>query len=258
MTLIGGTGYALIALGPAISLFVSCIAAKPFLILTLLFSTLSWLVTLILIAGFWRAFLPGGSASWVYVPILLSAVAFQEFVRVLFWRLYVKVENVLNKLAVKLSKPRVHAVDKIEIALAFGLGHGLAHAIFFCVSLLTPAFGPATFYIDACPQMPLFLVAALTALGFLLVHTCSMIIAFNGHEEGKTRQQMFVPCMHLLAALLTLVNLAPGGCVFGVSLTLSSAAVTSVVCWKVLWDKTGPDSMLSGSMHRTQHVTLGF
>jgi hypothetical protein len=36
MTGVGGTGYALIALGPAFSLFVTVIASKPFLILTVL------------------------------------------------------------------------------------------------------------------------------------------------------------------------------------------------------------------------------
>lgn len=42
---------------------------------------------------------------------------------------------------------------------AGGLGHGLAHAVFFCLSLLTPAFGPATFFVDSCSQIPFFLVS---------------------------------------------------------------------------------------------------
>lgn len=43
--------------------------------------------------------------------------------------------------------------------VAGGMGHGVAHAIFFCVSLLTPAFGPATYHVEKCPQMPFFLVS---------------------------------------------------------------------------------------------------
>lgn len=42
---------------------------------------------------------------------------------------------------------------------AGGLGHGVAHGVFFCLSLLTPAFGPATFYSDKCSKMPIFLVS---------------------------------------------------------------------------------------------------
>jgi hypothetical protein len=44
---------------------------------------------------------------------------------------------------------------------ASGLGHGIAHSVFFCLSLLTPAFGPATYYVDSCVHMPLFLVAGI-------------------------------------------------------------------------------------------------
>ncbi|KAI9123913.1 hypothetical protein K1719_005213 [Acacia pycnantha] len=38
------------------------------------------------------------------------------------------------------SKPHLSLTDKMQIALAGGLGHGVAHAVFFCLSLLTPAF----------------------------------------------------------------------------------------------------------------------
>lgn len=42
---------------------------------------------------------------------------------------------------------------------AGGLGHGVAHAVFFCLGLLTPAFGPATYYVEKCSKMPFFLVS---------------------------------------------------------------------------------------------------
>ena len=48
--------------------------------------------------------------------------------------------------------------DLVKFA-AGGMGHGVAHAVFFCLSLLTPAFGPATFYVEKCSQMPFFLVS---------------------------------------------------------------------------------------------------
>ncbi|KAG6554329.1 hypothetical protein Mapa_004245 [Marchantia paleacea] len=253
MTFAGGLGYALIALGPGIALFFTVIVSKPFLILTLIASILSWLVSLVLVSSVWRGFLPGESSAWVYIPLLLSAVGCQEAARLMFWHLYSRVEDILNKIAVRLSKPRLHAVDKFEIALAFGLGHGLAHVIFFCVALLTPAFGPATLYVNSCTQMPFFMMAALTGLGFLLIHTFSMIIAFDGHAEGKKSQQFFAPGMHLLVSFSTLANLAQGGCVYGVSATLSCALVTSAVCWKIEWDKTSEDSLPPSSSNRTHH-----
>lgn len=51
---------------------------------------------------------------------------------------------------------------------AGGLGHGVAHAVFFCLSLLTPAFGPATFYVDRCSRIPFFLVSGESIPSFYL------------------------------------------------------------------------------------------
>ena len=52
-------------------------------------STLFWLISLILLSGLWRAFLPlKSNAWWLYGILLLTAVAFQEGLRVLLWRVY--------------------------------------------------------------------------------------------------------------------------------------------------------------------------
>jgi len=74
---------------------------------------------------------------------------------------------------------------------------------------------------------------ALIALGFLVIHTFSMIIAFNAYDERKKSDQIFVPVVHLTAAVMTLVNLAPGGCLIGTPLLLVTAALTLQYCWRV-------------------------
>ena len=43
---------------------------------------------------------------------------------------------------------------------------------------------------------------ALIALGFLVIHTFSMIIAFNAYDERKKSDQIFVPVVHLTAAVM--------------------------------------------------------
>lgn len=50
---------------------------------------------------------------------------------------------------------------------AGGLGHGVAHAVFFCLGLLTPSFGPATYYVEKCSKIPFFLVSGKRNLLFL-------------------------------------------------------------------------------------------
>lgn len=52
-------------------------------------STLLWLISLIVLSGVWRAFLPlKTTAWWPYAILILTSVAFQEGLRVLLWRAY--------------------------------------------------------------------------------------------------------------------------------------------------------------------------
>ncbi|XP_010557063.1 PREDICTED: gamma-secretase subunit APH1-like [Tarenaya hassleriana] len=236
MTVAAGIGYALVALGPSLSLFVSVISKKPFLILTVLSSTLLWLVSLIILSGLWRPFLPlKANVWWPYAILIVMSVGFQEGLRLLFWKVYKRLEDVLDAFADRISRPRLFLTDKMQIALAGGLGHGVAHAVFFCLSLLTPAFGPATYYVDRCPQMPFFLISAIIALAFVTIHTFSMVIAFDGYAEGRKVDQVFVPVVHLAAGILTLVNFAPGGCVIGIPLLYIVASLTLFYCGKMVW-----------------------
>ncbi|XP_011026392.1 PREDICTED: gamma-secretase subunit APH1-like [Populus euphratica] len=236
MTVAAGIGYALLALGPSLSLFISVISKKPFLILTVLSSTLLWLMSLIVLAGVWRAFLPLKSTTWwPFAILILTSVSFQEGLRILFWKFYKRLEDILDAFADRLAKPRLFLTDKMLIALAGGLGHGVAHAVFFCLSLLTPAFGPATFFVDKCSQLPFFLVSAIIALAFVTIHTLSMVIAFNGYAEGNKVDQYFVPAVHLVAGMVTLVNFASGGCVVGIPLLYFMTVLTVLHCGKMVW-----------------------
>ncbi|KAL5781083.1 hypothetical protein ACOSP7_006112 [Xanthoceras sorbifolium] len=236
MAIAAGIGYALLALGPSLSLFVSVIAKKPFLILTVLSSTLLWLISLIVLSGVWRAFLPlKSTAWWPYAILIITSVGFQEGLRVLLWRVYKRLEAILDAFADRVSKPRLFLTDKMQIALAGGLGHGVAHAVFFCLSLLTPAFGPATFFVDRCSQIPFFLVSALIALAFVTIHTFSMVIAFDGYAQGNKVDQYFVPVVHLVAGMVTLVNFSSGGCVIGIPILYLMAALTLIHCGKMVF-----------------------
>ncbi|KAG2397812.1 Gamma-secretase subunit APH1-like [Vigna angularis] len=244
MTVAAGIGYALVALGPSLSLFISVISKKPFLILTVLSSTLLWLISLIVLSGIWRGFLPLNTTAWWPFGILIfSSVAFQEALRLFFWKIYKRLEDMLDAFADRVSKPHLLLTDKMLIALAGGLGHGVAHAVFFCISLLTPAFGPATYFVDRCSKVPFFLLygefptasCSTIALAFVTIHTFSMVIAFNGYTEGNKVDTYFVPIVHIVAGMVTLVNLAPGGCAVGIPLLYFTAILTLVHCGRMVW-----------------------
>ncbi|KAK1411528.1 hypothetical protein QVD17_38078 [Tagetes erecta] len=236
MTLGAGIGYVLLALGPSLALFVTLISTKPFLILILLSSTLVWLISLIVLSGFWKVFLPiKTTALWPYAILILTSVVFQEGLRLILWRGYKKMEDMLDAFADRVAKPRLYLTDKMQIALAGGLGHGVAHAVFFCLGLLTPSFGPATFYVDKCSYAPFFLISAIISLAFVTIHTFSMVIAFNGYAQGNKTDQLIVPAVHLIAGMLTLVNLASSGCVVGIPLLYVVALSTLAYCGKMVW-----------------------
>ncbi|GFQ06970.1 gamma-secretase subunit aph1-like [Phtheirospermum japonicum] len=450
MTLAAGIGYALLALGPSLSLFKAVISHKPFLILTLLSSTLAWLMTLIALSAVWRAFLPLRMAAlWPYLLLILTSVAFQEAFRLFLWRLYKRMEEILDAFADRVSKPRLFITDKMQIALDMhavraskikvylssmgtnqnvpdrlgpyqvlsaikslpgGMGHGLAHAIFFCISLLTPAFGPATYYVEKCSQIPFFLVSGkcfktaygvfqhissgfvpvimgdniahnpefkalqesvndlmeveslaeainsardllggfkkyryfldvsttndlgltpsprpglmvavangehlsstgffgslvastlgpiswdlgalamkftsmakqfvgltklprrrkhfwvylvnvvvnrkidmpIIALAFVTIHTFSMVIAFTGYSEGNRIDQYFAPIVHLAAGMLTLINLAPGGCMIGIPLLYGMAVLTLAHCGKMVLTRLTESRSRQGNLY---------
>lgn len=57
--------------------------------LHVLCSTLLWLISLIILSGLWRAFLPLRSTTWwPYAILIITSVCFQEGLRILFWRVY--------------------------------------------------------------------------------------------------------------------------------------------------------------------------
>lgn len=68
-------------------------------------STLVWLISLIVLSGLWRAFLPlRTTAWWPYFILLLTSIAFQEGVRILFWRAYKYVSCSLGTLHILSSR----------------------------------------------------------------------------------------------------------------------------------------------------------
>eukprot|EP00245_Coleochaete_scutata_P003433 TRINITY_DN1505_c0_g3_i1.p1 TRINITY_DN1505_c0_g3~~TRINITY_DN1505_c0_g3_i1.p1 ORF type:complete len:263 (-),score=13.09 TRINITY_DN1505_c0_g3_i1:54-842(-) len=256
MTAVAFTGYLLLGLGPGIVFFWTVIAPKSLLILLSLTSAFVWLIALMIIAALWRGLLPLGSSVGPYVPLLLTAVAIQEVVRFGCWKIYVKLEVALEGIASKRQCASLSVIDRIQMLLAIGWGHGGVHSAIFFLSLLTPALGPATFYVDACPQLPLFLVAALMSLAFLVIHTFSTLIAFDGYSQQGLLRKAFVPTMHLTAALLSLVNFVPSGCLVGIPLALTCATATLLLSGKLVYDRTKDPGPRQSALRSTTVQTV--
>ena len=62
--------------------------------------------------------------------------------------------------------------------------------------------GEATLYLDACPALSYFLAGARGAGGCGLVHTFSLVLAFDGLAWGRWEGGVIVPAEHVAAAVL--------------------------------------------------------
>lgn len=64
------------------------------------------------------------------------------------------------------------------------MGHGTAHAAFFGLSILAPAFGRATYYTQSCKQMPLFLVTGIFIVIQLSLTTLLFLVKYYSFIVG--------------------------------------------------------------------------
>jgi anterior pharynx defective protein 1 len=76
-------------------------------------------------------------------------------------------------------------------------------------SVATLTLSPATFYVAACPQMNVFLYSAMTSCAFVVLHTFSMVLAFDGYAHRSVVCIALPPVIHLLAALAVRSPLKP-------------------------------------------------
>eukprot|EP00850_Spirogloea_muscicola_P002631 SM000010S04269 [mRNA] locus=s10:606288:608592:+ [translate_table: standard] len=231
----------LVGLGPALALAALVLLPKPVLTLAALCSTFYWLVTIIATAGLTRLLLPSAPPTWFLALLLLVAVACQEHLL-----------RALQLIARRQSKAPLSFSDKVQIYLGFG--HGLAHSLLFFLSLMTPAMGPATYYVSACPQMPIFLAMAIASSAFFIIHALSMIMAFDGYGENSSHQY-YAPIIHFAAASTTLLNLAPSGCLVGLPLLWIIVVSAVSACHSILWRKS--NTVQQSVVHRAgQSSTL--
>merc|ERR1712190_386679 len=78
--------------------------------------------------------------------------------------------------------------------------------------LLPVSFESGTYYVDTCPEMPLFLYAAIISTAVTILQTFSMVVAFDGFAKKRRVSQLLPPCVHAFTSFLTFFNYLDGGC----------------------------------------------
>lgn len=213
MTVAGFTGYFLLGMSPGLIIFGAVALRKSFLTILTFTSAFGWLISLIFTATLLRAFTPLPDRSiWYIFPVILG-VGTQEALRPYVYKLWKMSSRQLDDIALGMGAARLNVNDEFGVALACGLGHGLAHSTMFFLGILPITLGPATYYADSCSSMPLFGYAAMSSTAFTLLHTFSMIIAFDGYASKDKMRQYLPGALHLALSLLTLINFVDGACV---------------------------------------------
>lgn len=113
------------------------------------------------------------------------------------------------------------------LAVAFGFGQAAVHSLVFSVTWLPLATGKGVLPVSHCSSMSWAPAAAFTTLGFFMLHTGLMVVAFDGLRSGRLYSAGAVAAVHLGAALLTLTNLKRDSCaaVAATEIMLGMAAI---------------------------------
>jgi hypothetical protein len=105
----------------------------------------------------------------------------------------------------------------------------MMYTLLMYTSLLWEATGPATLFSEACPETNLFIINALMALAFSLLHVFQSMLAFDALRQIKTRTGMLqfggVVASHFVASYSSMLNNSGGSCVAAVLLAYAVAAV---------------------------------
>lgn len=120
---------------------------------------------------------------------------------------------------------------RAQVLLAFAVGYGqaVAHALVFSVSWLPLTGGKGVLYAGACRSMSHAPAAALTMLGLFFLHAGSTVVAFDGGTHGNLVQAAVPGVVHLLAALLTVLNTWTNSCA-GLAGAEIAAGVAMMAC----------------------------
>jgi anterior pharynx defective protein 1 len=220
-------GCLFIAFGPAFATFVLVLIKNPQLVIISIGSSFFWLCSL-LIASIWWYIIPPLRYSFFWV--IPWTIFFQEALRIVFYKLYSKGEIGLVN-STKTSHLTSHP-DHLKTALAFGVGSGVTDSLITYISILWESTGPGTYMSPSCPSISLFLLSSIYSLFFVLFHIFWAILSFDSWRKRDWKKLGAVAGTHLVASLLTLLNL-PGGNCFA-SLFLLFGLLVGVGIWTFL------------------------
>lgn len=220
MTLLEFYGCAMIALGPALSMFCLTVAQDPIKVILFITAAFCWLVSFVIVAICWACTKPFG--KYLFIHAILSVIV-QECFRYLFHTLVKKAQNALGKMiggeggtqnehddSVRPAgqQQEVTTVDnnskefnyRISLSYVSGLGYGVMSGTFAIVNVLSDSIGPGTIGLKGDSPY-FFIISAMTTLAFILLNVCWSVMMAGGIEKSDKKLLKIVVIAHLIASL---------------------------------------------------------
>ncbi|KAF6031488.1 APH1A [Bugula neritina] len=206
MTVVEMLGCLLVTFGAPASMFVVTVARKPLHVIMLMASAFFWLLSLLFSSLIWL--IPVQMGVGKFVMGVVVSVLFQELFRFLFYYVLCKarlgLEAVHNQ-----GKQERKPLNMLAIYYSAGLGYGLVSGAFATVNIFRDLSGPGTVGIAGQSQY-FFIISSFMALAFILLHVCWGIIFMGSLDSDVLWRNVTgvigVIVSHLLVSGLTILN----------------------------------------------------
>jgi len=205
-------GVVLLGFGPSAALFVTVVARRSQLVLLSVTAAFACLVALVVAGAFWAAYEGSSSLSLqsVAAVTVVQAVLLQELGRYLFLEAY----RVGDEKILELVGDGVHKSPFLDFssAIAVGVGFGLMSTLLMYGGVLEASLAPGDYFTESCPKVSGFVISAMLALLFQVMHLALTIIALDAVRRRKKAPMdalvrlLLVVGIHMAASLLSLIN----------------------------------------------------
>ena len=281
-------GCMLLAYGPAAALLLLYVARRSALLVVALLAAFALLLALLALAVIFLA--APEALQRAHAAAAVAGALLQEAARVLFALAYARAEGAVDALQLrrlralrerersvaasgggrgggagggalaKAAPPRLS--NDLAAAVAAGCGWGLMHTVMTFGAALAVSAGEEAWFRPACPSLNAFVLTAVTALLYTVLHLALSVLALDAFRRRSAARACAAPALHTAfaltallgeaqpapfagacAALLPLLLLELGAAVawalFGVVRRADYAAATQVAQWAALAQRGG-------------------
>lgn len=221
-------GVLFIASGPSLAIWLIILQRRAHLLVIAILSAFTWCLAMMATGIVWLAIPP---LREVYAWIIFVAVAMQEVMRLLLFRIFRFLERRGENAEIFLRRG---AKNEVLTGIAVGLGYALMSVLIQFYSILADEFLDDTaIYIEGCP-LNFFVASAGFSLGFSIIQISLAVWLWSLYFQQKSWIKIIVGfAIHLGVSETALLNLIQNGCTWNLGVTWALVVlITTIVVWE--------------------------